>query len=162
MGRTRRFSFVNSDSGAVLALVVFLGAILFSGELASAQTVFCPVSVSSVPTPVNSVPNVMQISGNCTNPTKAGAASGSALASQAIGDLAGSSTNEETSVARKAIGERRDTPPEACPSGEILIDGICKPQPSPGAGAALGLPGVDAALTAEVGAAPDAAKHRKT
>ncbi len=133
MGRTREFSCVNSGGGAVLALVVFLGAIVFSGELASAQSVFCPATVPSAPYPVNSVPNVTQISGNCTNPKIAGAASGSALASQAIGDLAGSSANQETSVAVKAIEERRETPPEACPSDEILVDGICRARPAPAA-----------------------------
>src|SRR5271167_4772941 len=119
------YSSVNSCGGAVLALVVFLGTIVFSGELAGAQSVFCPAKVPSAPFPVNSVPAVTQFSGNCTNPNIAGAASGSALASQAIGDLAGSSANQETSVAVKAIEERRETSPAACPSGEILVDGIC-------------------------------------
>ena len=157
MGRTREFSCVNSGGGAVLALVVFSGAIVFSGELASAQSVFCPAIVPSAPPPVNSVPNVTQISGNCTNPTIAGAASGSALASQAIGDLAGSSANQETSVAVKAIEERRETPPEACPSGEILVDGICRARPAPAASIAPALapPAVNAAPTPPgVSAAP--------
>jgi len=153
---------------AVLALVVFLGATAFSGELASAQSVFCPTSVAAPP-PLDSVSNITQISGNCTNPKIAGAASGSALASQAIGDLAGSAANQGTSVAAKAIQERRETRPEACPSGEILLDGICKAQPAPAASTApaLALPGVNAAPTAEVSAGPtptvrDVAKHRKT
>jgi hypothetical protein len=122
----RKFSWVNGIGGAVLALVVFLSTIVFSGEFAGAQSVFCPATVPSAPYPVNSVPNIMQISGNCTNPKIAGAASGSALASQAIGDLLGSSANQETSVAVKAIEERREAAPEACPSGEVLVDGICR------------------------------------
>ena len=166
MGRTRGFSWVNSGGGAVIALVVFLGATLISGELARAQSVFCPATIRSAPIEVG---NITQISGNCTNPTTAGAASGSALASQAIGDLAGSSANQETSVARKAIQGRRETPPEACPSGEILVDGICRARPAPAASAASALapPGITPAATAEVGAAPtpttrDVAKHRRT
>ena len=163
----REFSSV-SGGRAVIALVAFLGPILVSLESARAQSVFCPAMVASAPAPINSVPNVMQISGNCTNPKIAGAASGSALASQAIGDVAGSSTSQETSVARKAIEERRETPLEPCPSDEILVDGICRVPPSPAASIApaLAVPGVTAAPTAEVSAAPtptarDGAKHRK-
>ena len=52
------------------------------------------------------------------------------MASQAIGDLAGSSTIVETTTAVKAIEERREAPPQACPAGEVLVDGICKPQPA--------------------------------
>jgi hypothetical protein len=167
MGHTREFSWVYRG-GVVLALVAFLGAILVSGESARAQSVFCPASVPSAPPPVTSVPNVRQISGNCTNPTIAGAASGSALASQAIGDLAGSATNQGTSLARKAIEDRRETSPEACPSGEILVDGICRALPAPAASIApaMALPGVNAAPMAEVSPAPiptarGVAKHRK-
>ena len=168
MTRTRGFSCLKSGSGAVFALAVFLSAILFSGELASAQTVFCPATVPSAPSPVNAVPNVMQISGNCTNPNIAGAVSGSALASQAIGDLAGSSAKQETSAAVKAIEERRETPLEACPSDQILVDGICRARPAPAAGIVPDLPlsGVSAAPTAEVSATPtptarEVTKHRK-
>jgi hypothetical protein len=152
---------VNRSSGAILALVVFVSAIVFSGELASAQSVFCPATVPSAPSPVNSVPNITQTSGNCTNPKIAGAASGSALASQAIGDLAGSSASQETSIARKAIEERREAPPEACPSGEILVDGFCRAPPEPAASIAPAL------APSGVGAAPApearvVAKHPKT
>ncbi len=132
----RKFSSVTGN-GAILAFVVFVGATVFSGESASAQSVFCPAIVS---TPFknnvaggsgNTVPKIMPMTGNCTNPTAAGAFSGAALASQAIGDLAGSSTILETSAAVKAIEERREMPLEACPPGEILVDGICKARPAP-------------------------------
>ena len=36
----------------------------------------------------------------------------------------------ETTTAVKAIEERREAPPQACPAGEVLVDGICKPQPA--------------------------------
>ena len=71
------------------------------------------------------VDQIQQISGNCTNPSQTGAFSGAALASQAIGDLAGSSTILETSTAVEAIKERQEAPPQACPAGEVLVDGIC-------------------------------------
>lgn len=127
VGRVRRIG---------LTLSVFLIGIVFSVDFADAQSVFCPGAVSSAPYPVGSVPNIAQSSGNCTNPKIAGAASGAALASQAIGDLVGSSANEATSVAGKAIQERRETLPAACPAGEILVDGICKARPAPEAAAA--------------------------
>jgi hypothetical protein len=36
----------------------------------------------------------------------------------------------ETSVTAQTIEERRETPPQACPAGEVLVDGICREQPS--------------------------------
>jgi hypothetical protein len=74
------------------------------------------------------VPSIQQTGGNCTNPKIAGAYSGAALAAQAIGDLAGTSTTLETSVAAQSIEERRETPAQACPADEVLVDGICKAQ----------------------------------
>ena len=133
MGRMRGVSCLKGSSGAVLAFVVFLGTIIFSGEFASAQSVFCPGTVRIPPSLAAglTVPNITQMSGNCTNPSILGAASGAALASQAIGDLLGSAANEETSVAAKAVEGRREAPPEACPAGEIRVDGICRAQPQP-------------------------------
>ena len=129
---------VNSRGGATLAVIVFLSAFAFSARSASAQSVFCPATVSTTIAGPQSfyksqflVPNIMQISGNCTNPKIAGAVSGSALASQTIGDLAGSAANQETSVAVRAIEGRREEPREACPAGEVLTDGICRARPAP-------------------------------
>jgi hypothetical protein len=53
------------------------------------------------------------------------------LASQVIGDIAGTSTIQETSVAVQSIEERRETPPQACPADEVLIDGFCRAPPAP-------------------------------
>ena len=80
---------------------------------------------------VSSLPftQIQQISGNCTNPSLAGAFSGAALDSQAIGDLAGSSTLTETVTAGQAIEERQHAP-LACQPGEVLVDGICRPRPA--------------------------------
>ena len=125
---------------ALLAIVgVLVGATSFfsNGESLSAKRVLSPRDgPRTAPLATNKavngiVPNIIQTSGNCTNPQAAGAFSGAALASQAIGDLAGSSTIVETTTAIKAIEERRETPPEACPSGQVLVDGICKPPPAP-------------------------------
>jgi hypothetical protein len=120
--------------GAISVLGLALGVSLLSTASASAQTVFCPSAVFNAPAPVNnqintSSPGLGQSVGKCTNPSVAGAFSGAALASQAIGDLAATSTIEETSVAVQSIQERREIPPQACPAGEVLVDGICKAQP---------------------------------
>ena len=166
MGQTGELLWSNRGA-AVLTLIAFLGVTLFSEELASAQSVFCPAAVPSAPAPVNSVPNITQIAGNCTNPKIAGAASGSALASQAIGDVAGSAANQATSVATKAIEERRNASPEPCPPDEILVDGICKARPAPVSVAPdLAPNGINPQATAEVApgslSAPRAAKRVKT
>jgi hypothetical protein len=117
--------------GAILALGLAFGATFLSTVSASAQSVFCPAAVPSAPPPVGPLQSIGQMSGNCTNPSKAGAYSGAALASQAIGDLAGSTTTMETSVAVKSIEERREMPAQACPDDEVLVDGICKAPPAP-------------------------------
>ena len=134
----RKFSCVNSIGGAVLALAAFLSTIVLSADFARAQGVFCPGMVPA-PFPAYSVSNITQLSGNCTNPHIAGAASGAALASQAIGDMLGSSANEETSVAARAIEGRRETPPATCPTGQVPVDGICRARPQAAAGIAPGL-----------------------
>ena len=95
-------------------------------EPTKAQTAFCP---STVPAPAGiggTVPAVAQTGGKCTNPGIAGAFSGAALASQVIGDLAGSSANLETSAAVQAIGQRRVQQPASCQPGETLVDGLCR------------------------------------
>jgi hypothetical protein len=146
----RKILSIDDIGVAVLAFVVCLITFIYSAESASAQSVFCPGTVSFRPSAVGPVllapstaqifvPNITQISGNCTNPKLAGAASGAALASQAIGDLLGSSANQETSVATKAIEGRRETPPAACAAGEILVDGICRARPQPTASIAPAL-----------------------
>jgi hypothetical protein len=136
----RKISCMTGIGGAVLALVVFLSTVVFSAEFANAQSVFCPgtatlhfapQALAAVAPGTSRVVSIVQMSGNCTNPSAVGAASGAALASQAIGDLLGSAANEETSVAAKAVQGRREAPPEACPAGEIRVDGICRAQPQP-------------------------------
>jgi hypothetical protein len=115
-----------SGLGAAAALVLAVAAAVTTTGPASAQGVFCPTAVTAPTSIVGTVPNIKLTSGNCTNPIYAGAFSGAALASQAIGDLAGSSTIPETSVAVQAIGERREAPVAACPAGQALVDGICR------------------------------------
>jgi hypothetical protein len=119
--------------GAISVLGLALGVSLLSANSAVAQSVFCPAVVSNAPSVIggviNATPGVGQSGGKCTNPAVAGAYSGAALASQALGDLAGTSTIEETSVAVQSIEQRRELPAQACPDGEVLVDGICKAQP---------------------------------
>ena len=152
---------------ATLALGLAFGATFFSTQSASAQSAFCPVAVPAAPSPVNSVPGIGQTSGNCTNPKIAGAFSGAALASQAIGDLAGSLTTMETSVAVKSIEERREMPVQACPEGEVLVDGICKAQPAPASvtpvvGAVQPSPALSTPPSRAVTAAPKRSKTKLT
>jgi len=80
------------------------------------------------------------------------------LASQAIVDLAGTSTTLETSVAAQSIEERRETPAQACPADEVLVDGICKAQPpapaAPIVGGVQPGPGLSTAPAPAVSAVP--------
>ena len=133
--------------GSILVLGLAFGATFLSAEPGRAQGVFCPAAVSA-PAPVDGG-SIRQTFGNCTNPKSAGAYSGAALASQAIGDLAGSLTTIETAAAVQSIEERREIPPQACPGGEVLVDGICKEQPAPApATSVLGAAQPSAALSA--------------
>ncbi len=111
----------------LLLLAGLVGAAIGLSEPATAQTAFCPSTVAA-PAGINggTVPMVAQTAGKCTNPGIAGAYSGAALASQAVGDLAGSSANLETSTAVQAIGLRREQQPAPCRDGETLVDGLCK------------------------------------
>jgi hypothetical protein len=149
--------------GALSVLGVALGVSLVSTASASAQTVFCPAAVFNAPAPINNQINTLppglgQSGGKCTNPSVAGAFSGAALASQALGDLAGTSTIQETSVAVQSIEERREIPPQACPAGEVLVDGICKAQPpapaAPVVGGVQPGPGLSTAPAPTVSAVP--------
>lgn len=112
-------------SGRLFLLGGLLGSAVGISQPASAQTAFCP---SAVPAPASiggTVPSVAQTAGKCTNPGIAGAYSGAALASQAVGDLAGSAANLETSTAVQAIGLRRGQA-APCATGETLVDGVCR------------------------------------
>ena len=146
--------------GALSVLGLALGVSLLSTGSASAQ--FCP-AVVSLPSLLQeklglAQTGTAQIGGNCTDPKRVGAYSGAALASQALGDLAGTSTIEETSVAVQSIEERRETPPQACPAGEVLVDGICKAQPpapaAPVVGGVQPGPGLGTAPAPAVSAVP--------
>ena len=116
---------------ASLALVALAGSVVVSGGSAWAQSKFCPTT-STGTNPGDgqfTVPQIQQISGNCTNPSLAGATAGAATASQTVGILAGSSTLTETVTAGQAIEERQQAP-RTCQPGEVLVDGICRPRPA--------------------------------
>src|SRR5271165_2999820 len=119
------------------AAVALVGAMALFPQSASAQSAFCPPTVPNAPPGVNTT-GYQQMSGNCTN-GRAGAFSGAALASQAIGDLAGSSTGLETSAAEQAI-EEREKAEAACPPDQVLVDGICKARPPVSAPAVIAAP----------------------
>src|SRR5208337_3171892 len=144
-------------SGASLALGRLRG---FRGRVrgaAWAQSKFCP-STSTGPNGQFTVGQIQQISGNCTNPSLAGAFGNAQLASQAIGDLAGSSTILEISTAGPAIEERHNAP-MACPPGEVLVDGICKPRPAPAVEVAPPPPAMPAAAPGAPAAPAPAAQR---
>ena len=148
--------------GALSVLGLVLGVSLLSTGSASAQNVFCP-AVVSLPSQLQAAAGIgqtgiAQTGGNCTNPKIAGAYSGAALASQALGDFAGTSTIQETNEAVASIEERREIPPQACPAGEVLVDGICKAQPpapaAPVVGGVQPGPGLSTAPAPAVSAVP--------
>ena len=111
----------------LLAVLVFFAA-QFASDGAKAQSAFCPASASGggISTTADGAGALAQKGGNCTNGF-AGAFSGAALASQALGDLATSSTELETSTTMRVISERREKEAALCPEGQERVDGICQP-----------------------------------
>jgi hypothetical protein len=101
------------------ALAIGLAVGILDGTPAQAQSAFCPSSAGS--------PSGVSLqNGNCTNGTT-GAFSGAALASQALSDLAQSTTQATTNKALDGISERRATEAAACEPGLVRIDGACQP-----------------------------------
>jgi hypothetical protein len=80
--------------------------------------IFCPTTIPN--------PGAVALAGgNCTN-GNTGAFSNAALGSQALSDLAQSSTQATTDVATKALAERRDTEQQSCPAGTRRVGGSCQ------------------------------------
>src|ERR1700759_691656 len=90
----------------IAALGIGLVAGILDGKPAYAQSAFCPSTAGSQS-------GVGLQHGNCTNGTT-GAFSGAALSSQALSDLAQSTTQASTNKALDGILERRATEAAAC------------------------------------------------
>jgi hypothetical protein len=69
--------------------------------------------------------NIKLQNGTCTNGTT-GAFSNAALASQALSDLAQSTTQQTSEVARTSIETRRETEQQRCPEGFERVNGECR------------------------------------
>jgi hypothetical protein len=90
-----------------------------SGNPAQAQNALCPMSI----------PGQTGISfqgSSCTN-NVTGAYSNAALASQSLGELSQSSTQEATKATMASIAERRASEQQSCPNGFVRINGTCMP-----------------------------------
>jgi hypothetical protein len=92
-------------------------AACIDGPAAQAQGIFCPAAT-------NGQAGIALQNGTCTNGTT-GAFSNAALASQAMSDLAQSSTQQTSEVARSSIDTRRQTEQERCPEGFERVNGSC-------------------------------------
>lgn len=106
-------------AGLWAAAILLVGAV--SGNPAQAQNALCPTSI----------PGQTGISfqgSSCTNSvTGVGAYSNAALASQSLGELSQSSTQEATKATMASIAERRATEQQSCPDGFVRINGACMP-----------------------------------
>ena len=111
--------------GSVFGLAVLLGEAFLPSGSAHAQSVYCPATTGVARTGAGVTLN----GGQCSN-ALGGAFSGAALASQTVGDIAGSASSLETNTATSAISERKNAP-AACQPSEINVDGVCKPRPAP-------------------------------
>ena len=73
-------------------------------------------------------PSVVFANGACTNGNGGvGAFSGAALASQALSDLAQSSSEEGARAALGSVSERREAEQARCPAGFARVRGACEP-----------------------------------
>src|SRR5256885_6602486 len=108
---------------AILRRALFISTAGMSALIAdsteSHAQIFCPTAIPS--------PGAVALAGgNCTN-GNTGAFSNAALGSQALSDLAQSSTQATTDVATKALAERRDVEQQRCPAGTRRVAGACEP-----------------------------------
>jgi hypothetical protein len=100
------------------ALAILLTCIL-AGCPAQAQNALCPTSFPGQP-------GIVFQGSSCTN-NVTGAYSNAALASQSLGELSESSTQDATKTAMASISERRATEQQSCPAGQTRVAGECVP-----------------------------------
>jgi len=102
------------------------GAVLLAGSLvgspAQAQNAICPTGLpgqTGITSQINS----------CTNGIT-GAYSNTALASQSLGELSQSSSQDSTKATMASISDRRTSEEQRCPDGFTRVEGICRPAAS--------------------------------
>lgn len=108
--------------GGVWTAAVVLAGIIFASP-AQAQKALCP---GSAPAGAPGQPGIFFEGGECTNGTT-GAYSNAALASQSLGELSQSSTQDATRATMASISQRRTSEQQDCPAGTSRINGACVP-----------------------------------
>jgi hypothetical protein len=108
--------------GGIWTAAVMLAGIFFVSP-AQAQKALCP---GSAPAGAPGQPGIFFEAGECTNGTT-GAYSNAALASQSLGELSQSSTQDATRATMASISQRRTSEQQDCPAGSTRINGVCTP-----------------------------------
>lgn len=103
--------------GVLLVLVLLLGGVV--GSPAFAQSALCPMSF-----PGQS--SLIFQGSSCTN-NVTGAYSNAALASQSLGELSETSTQDSTRATMASVSNRRTTEEQRCPAGYSRVNGACQP-----------------------------------
>jgi hypothetical protein len=103
--------------GAWAAAVMVAG--IFLSSPAQAQNALCPTSLPSQT-------GIVFQGSSCTNGIT-GAYSNAALASQSLGELSQSSTQDSTRATMASISERRGSEQQGCPAGSARVNGVCMP-----------------------------------
>src|SRR4051812_48576414 len=113
---------MNKLLAGVLTATVLAAAIGFA-EPAHAQKALCP---ATAPAGAPGQPGIFFQAGECTNGTT-GAYSNATLASQSLGELSQSSTQDATRATMASISQRRTSEQQDCPAGSTRVNGACVP-----------------------------------
>src|SRR3954464_3263687 len=111
---------MNKFLAGILSGTVMVGGIGF-GAPAQAQKALCP---ATAPAGAPGQARIFFELGECTNGTT-GAYSNATLASQSLGELSQSSTQDATRATMASISERRVSEQQSCPAGSIRVNGVC-------------------------------------
>src|ERR1700677_4107431 len=121
-----RSSFGDEAGGGMCVLrtwglwaAAILFACILAGNPAQAQTALCPASFPGQP-------GILFQGSSCTN-NVTGAYSNAALASQSLGELSETSTQDATRTTMASVAERRTTEQQSCPAGTTRVAGECVP-----------------------------------
>jgi hypothetical protein len=116
---TRLFSggmmYLLRAGGLWAAAILLVGTL--SGNPTQAQNALCPTSFPGQT-------NISFQGSSCTN-GRTGAYSNAALASQSLGELSQSSSQEATKATMASVSERRAIEQQSCPDGFIRTNGTC-------------------------------------